>query len=125
VRLRHIIRTSFYLIFVPLLICYVVFILAFAHAFAQVDEQHTSCFKDGYGDIPADEFPEDCDCVGRSYFARSLPDGKWIYFGDLPEATLAEIERLMSEGFYKDPVTNDRLSTGIMDDIRNNRLGGA
>ena len=30
----------------------------------------------------------------------------------------------MSEGFYKDPVTNDRLSTGIMDDVRNNRLGG-
>lgn len=61
---------------------------------------------DSYGDIPAKEFPEDCDCVGRSYFARSLPDGEWIYFGDLPEATVAEIERLMSEGFYKDPVTN-------------------
>jgi hypothetical protein len=79
---------------------------------------------DPYGDIPAEEFPKEWECVGRSYFARSLPDGQWIYFGDLPEATVAEIERLMSEGFYKDPVTNDRLSTGIMDDIRNNRLGG-
>ena len=47
---RHVIRTLFYLVFVPGLICYVVFILAFAHAFAHLkDHNITSCFAEGFG----------------------------------------------------------------------------
>jgi hypothetical protein len=33
------------------------------------------------------EIPEECDCVGRSYFARSPGMGVWVEFGDLPDAT--------------------------------------
>ncbi len=40
---------------------------------------------DPYGVFP--EIPEECDCVGRAYFARSPGMRLWIYFGDLPEAT--------------------------------------
>jgi hypothetical protein len=40
---------------------------------------------DPYGIWP--EIPEECDCIGRSYFARSPGMGVWIEFSDLPEAT--------------------------------------
>jgi hypothetical protein len=40
---------------------------------------------DPYGLWP--EIPEECDCVGRSYFVRSPGMGVWIEFGDLPDAT--------------------------------------
>jgi hypothetical protein len=40
---------------------------------------------DPYGVWP--EIPEECDCVGRAYFARSPGMGVWIEFGDLPDAT--------------------------------------
>ena len=33
------------------------------------------------------EIPEECDCVGRSYFARSPGMGVWVEFRDLPKAT--------------------------------------
>jgi hypothetical protein len=40
---------------------------------------------DPYGVCP--EIPEERDCVGRAYFARSPGLPVWIHFGDLPQAT--------------------------------------
>jgi hypothetical protein len=40
---------------------------------------------DPYGIWP--DIPEECDCVGRSYLARSPGMNVWIEFGDLPGAT--------------------------------------
>jgi hypothetical protein len=40
---------------------------------------------DPYG-VPPD-LPEECDCVGREYFARSPGSDVWVWFGDLPDAT--------------------------------------
>jgi hypothetical protein len=40
---------------------------------------------DPYGDDP--DLPEEYQCVGREYFARSPRDDVWINFGDLPEKT--------------------------------------
>jgi hypothetical protein len=40
---------------------------------------------DPYGVYP--DLPDECDCVGRCYFARSPGSRVWIEFGDLPEAT--------------------------------------
>jgi hypothetical protein len=41
---------------------------------------------DPYGVYP--NLPEECDCVGRVYFARR-PGGKiWVEFGDLPDETV-------------------------------------
>jgi hypothetical protein len=49
VRFRRVIRTLCYLVFVPVLICYVLLILAFAHAFAHLEERHIkSCFAEGF-----------------------------------------------------------------------------
>ena len=39
---------------------------------------------DPYGDNP--NLPEECQQVGRAYFARA-PGGTWICFYDLPKAT--------------------------------------
>ena len=41
---------------------------------------------DPYGVYP--ELPEECQQVGREYFARSPGSDVWVNFGDLPEATL-------------------------------------
>ena len=30
-------------------------------------------------------------CVGRELFVRNLPDGYWVWFGDLPEGTLKKL----------------------------------
>ena len=40
---------------------------------------------DPYGVYP--DLPDECDCVGRCYFARAPGSRVWIEFGDLPEAT--------------------------------------
>lgn len=40
---------------------------------------------DPYGVYP--ELPEECQQVGREYFARSPGSDVWVDFGDLPEAT--------------------------------------
>jgi hypothetical protein len=40
---------------------------------------------DPYGVWP--DIPEEYQCVGRSYFARSPEMSVWIEFGDLPETT--------------------------------------
>jgi hypothetical protein len=36
--------------------------------------------------LPIDN-PEECQQVGREYFARSPGSDIWVWFGDLPEAT--------------------------------------
>jgi hypothetical protein len=33
------------------------------------------------------EVPKEVMCVGNELFARNLPDGTWVWFGDLPEET--------------------------------------
>jgi hypothetical protein len=40
---------------------------------------------DPYGIYP--DLPEECDCVGRECFARSMGSEVWVNFGDLPKAT--------------------------------------
>jgi hypothetical protein len=40
---------------------------------------------DPYGVYP--DLSDECDCVGRCYFARAPGSRVWIEFGDLPEAT--------------------------------------
>jgi len=40
---------------------------------------------DPYGVYP--ELPEECQQVGRAYFARSPGSDVWVEFGDLPKAT--------------------------------------
>ena len=40
---------------------------------------------DPYGIYP--DLPEECQQVGREYFARSPGTDIWVQFGDLPEAT--------------------------------------
>jgi hypothetical protein len=40
---------------------------------------------DPYGVDP--ELPEECQQVGREYFARSPGGDVWVWFGDLPDAT--------------------------------------
>ena len=44
------------------------------------------------------EVPDDWSCVGSARFARNLPDGDWVWFGHLPEATCkALFERMEHE----------------------------
>jgi hypothetical protein len=40
---------------------------------------------DPYGIYP--ELPEECQVVGREYFARNPESGIWVNFRDLPETT--------------------------------------
>ena len=46
---------------------------------------HYAQVVDPYGILP--NVPEEDDCVGRAYFARSPESDVWVEFGDLPEAT--------------------------------------
>jgi hypothetical protein len=39
------------------------------------------------------DLPEDCQQVGREYFARSPESDMWVHFGDLPEKTRDELRR--------------------------------
>jgi hypothetical protein len=40
---------------------------------------------DPYGVVP--DLPEECEQIGREYFARSPDSDIWVHFSDLPEAT--------------------------------------
>jgi hypothetical protein len=51
---------------------------------AQVCSMHRQVV-DPYGVYP--DLPDECDCIGRCYFARAPGSRVWIEFGDLPEAT--------------------------------------
>jgi hypothetical protein len=42
---------------------------------------------DPYGVLDKWELPEECDCVGRAYFARAPGSDIWVEFGDLPDET--------------------------------------
>jgi hypothetical protein len=42
---------------------------------------------DPYGVLDKWELPEECDCVGRAYFARAPGSDIWVEFGDLPQET--------------------------------------
>ena len=53
-------------------------------ATAEVDWNYAQIL-DPYGVHP--DLPEECDCVGRVYFARAPGSDVWVHFGDLPEAT--------------------------------------
>lgn len=33
------------------------------------------------------DVPDEWSCVGSELFVRNLPDGQWVWFGDLPEET--------------------------------------
>ncbi len=41
---------------------------------------------DPYGVYP--DLPEDCRCIGRTYFARRPDSEIWVAFEDLPHETL-------------------------------------
>jgi hypothetical protein len=51
---------------------------------AEVDRDYAQIL-DPYGVRP--DLPEECDQVGRVYFARSPGSDIWVEFGDLPKAT--------------------------------------
>ena len=51
---------------------------------------------DPYGVKP--DLPEECDQVGRTYFARASENDVWVSFDDLSETTASALwKRLMSE----------------------------
>jgi hypothetical protein len=46
--------------------------------------------------------PEECDCVGRSYFACAPGSKMWVCVDDLPEETVTRIRERISSGDLKD-----------------------
>ena len=48
---------------------------------AEVDWSYTQVL-DPYGIKP--DLPDECKCVGRGLFVRSLPKDIWVWVGDLP-----------------------------------------
>jgi hypothetical protein len=44
---------------------------------------HYAQTLDPYGVCP--DLPEECQCIGREYFARSPGSDIWVHFGDLPD----------------------------------------
>ncbi len=44
--------------------------------------------------------PPDMQQVGREYFARSLPDGEWVEYSDIPRETVAAIQRRIKAGAF-------------------------
>jgi hypothetical protein len=61
------------------------------HIDAETAEVHWTYGQtlDPYGDDP--DLPEECQQVGRDYFASSPGSDVWINFGDLPEATRTKL----------------------------------
>jgi hypothetical protein len=57
---------------------------------------------DPYGVAPP---PEECQCVGRGYFARAPSSDIWVSFYDLPDETRRRLwERLESGLAFPDPL---------------------
>ena len=48
---------------------------------------------DPYGILPP--LPEEYECIGRAYFARSPDSDIWVAFEDLPEKTVQELWRII------------------------------
>lgn len=44
---------------------------------------------DPYGVL---DVPGEWDCIGHNWFVRNLPDGDWVWSGDLPEGTRKALE---------------------------------
>jgi hypothetical protein len=67
------------------------------------DLEFTFCWAqlvDPYGVF--EDVPPECDCVGRSYFARSPDSGGWVSFRDLPDETRDELWRRINAGELTD-----------------------
>jgi len=58
---------------------------------------------DPYGVDP--DLPEECQCIGREYFARSPGSAVWVWFGDLPEATHDRLWARIRAGEFTDDLT--------------------
>jgi hypothetical protein len=48
--------------------------------------------------------PEDAGCIGGDWSVRALPDGKWIWFGDLPDATWEAVQKRGADVVVKDGI---------------------
>ena len=44
------------------------------------------------------DLADDNRCVGSELFVRNLPDGGWVWFGDLPQATYRVLMDKFSKG---------------------------
>ena len=65
-------------------------------ATCEVDSWHVQVL-DPYGLL---DVPEEARCIGRDIFVRN-PGGGWVWFGDLPEATLKAVRaRLEKENDF-------------------------
>lgn len=47
------------------------------------------------------ETHDEWSCIGSERFVRNLPDGCWVWFGDLPEATLKELYAMIEAGHFR------------------------
>jgi hypothetical protein len=47
------------------------------------------------------DVPGEWCCVGNARFVRNLPDGDWVWFGDLPEATVEELDAMIKAGHFR------------------------
>ena len=65
---------------------------------AEVDWSYAQVL-DPYGVYP--DLPEECDCVGRAYFARRPGSKIGVEFGDLPEKTCKELVGQLESGLTK------------------------
>ena len=45
------------------------------------------CYAQTLDPYGIDELPEECQQVGREYFARARGSDIWVWFGDLPQET--------------------------------------
>ncbi len=55
---------------------------------------------DPYGVYP--DLPEECQQVGRGYFARSPGSDIWVWFGDLPDETVRRLRERGESGEFAD-----------------------
>ena len=44
------------------------------------------------------DLPEEADCVSTETFVRNLPDGDWVWWHDLPEATQLQLSERDANG---------------------------
>jgi hypothetical protein len=47
--------------------------------------------------------PDDSSCIEKDLFVRNLPDGSWVWFGDLPEEICNTLEEMLKKGGAKCP----------------------
>jgi hypothetical protein len=49
------------------------------------------------------DLPQEYDCVGRNYFARSAGNDVWVSFDDLPEAVVRRLYARIEAGDFETP----------------------